>query len=64
MSARASEKRRHEMEDELLGYLDGHHHTDEIQVRMGMGWAQLAKTLGLDELRNGNGKKGVAVVYR
>lgn len=64
VNARAREGRLYELEDELLGYLDGHHHTDEIQVRMGMGWAQLEKVLGLDEMRNGVGKKGVGVVYK
>jgi len=64
MTNRANEKRMFELEDELLGYLDGHHHTDEIQVRLGMGWAQLEKVLGLDELKAGVGRKGVAVVYR
>lgn len=62
--SRQREGRLYELEDELLGYLDGHHHTDEIQVRMGMSWAQLEKVLGLDEVRNGVGRKGIAVVVR
>ncbi|GMK56393.1 hypothetical protein CspeluHIS016_0302330 [Cutaneotrichosporon spelunceum] len=56
--------RLYELEDELLGYLDGHHHTDEIQVRMGMSWTQLEKVLGLDEIRDGLGRKGIAMVIR
>ncbi|KAL1408702.1 Nitrogen permease regulator 2 [Vanrija albida] len=56
--------RQFEREDELIGYLDGSHHADEIQVRMGMSWAQLENVLGLDELDDGVGSKGVAVVYR
>lgn len=62
--SRQREGRLYELEDELLGYLDGHHHTDEIQVRMGMSWAQLEKVLGLDEIKNGVGRKGIAVVVR
>lgn len=63
-SARVNDKRLFELEDELVGLLDGHHHADEIQVRLGIGWAQLEKLLGLDEIRNGVGKRGVAVVYK
>lgn len=58
------EGRRFELEDELICLLDGHHHADEIQVRMGMSWSQLEVVLGLDELHNGVGRKGIAVVYR
>ncbi|BEI96644.1 hypothetical protein CcaverHIS631_0202330 [Cutaneotrichosporon cavernicola] len=56
--------RLYELEDELLGYLDGHHNTDEIQVRMGMNWTQLEKVLGLDDIRDGIGRKGIAMVTK
>jgi hypothetical protein len=62
--SRQAQGRLYELEDELLGYLDGHHHTDEIQVRMGMSWAQLEKVLGLDEMRDGVGRKGIAMVVK
>lgn len=32
---------------ELLSYLDGNHHTDEIQVRFGMGYAELERVLNM-----------------
>lgn len=57
------EQRWHDQEDRLRSLLDGHHHADEIQVSFGMSWAQLEKVLGLDEMKNGIGKKGIAVVY-
>ncbi|CAK9783134.1 NPR2-domain-containing protein [Cutaneotrichosporon oleaginosum] len=62
--SRQAQGRLYELEDELLGYLDGHHHTDEIQVRMGMSWTQLEKVLGLDEMRDGVGRKGIAMVVK
>lgn len=58
------EGRLYEMEDELICLLDGRHHADEIQVRMGLSWSQLEQVLGLDEVTNGVGRKGIAVVYR
>lgn len=50
--------------DELLSYCDGSHHSDEIQVKFGMGWRELEKVLGLEGCKDGKGKKGIAVVYR
>jgi len=50
--------------DELLAYCDGSHHSDEIQVRFGMGWRELEKVLGLEGCKDGKGKKGIVVVYR
>lgn len=63
-TSRQREGRPYELEDELICLLDGHHHADEIQVLMGMSWTQLESVLGLDELQNGVGRKGIAVVYR
>ena len=54
------QKRRRVAED-LVGWLDGMHHADEIQVEFHMGWAELEKILGLD---GGEAKKGVVVLYR
>lgn len=51
-------------EEELSKYLDGNHHGDEIQVRFGLSWNQLAEKLGVDELKEGKGKKGVTIIYR
>ena len=51
----------------LLSYLDGRHHADEIQVRFKMGWKQLEKVLGLEDIvegKEGKGKKGITVIYR
>lgn len=45
------------MEEELELYLDGSHHTDEIQVEFQMGWKELEKVLG-------EGKKGIVMVHR
>ncbi|WWD17980.1 hypothetical protein CI109_102426 [Kwoniella shandongensis] len=53
-----------ELEEELILYLNGKHHADEIQVRFGFGWAQLAKILGVDEMKDGMGRKGVTLVYK
>lgn len=61
---RVKEEQNRALEEELVRYLDGSHHTDEIQVRFGMGWGQLERVLGLEELREGKGRKGVALVYR
>jgi hypothetical protein len=52
------------LEEDLVKYLDGSHHTDEIQVRFRLGWRELERILGLDELKDGKGKKGIALVYR
>jgi hypothetical protein len=52
------------LEEELLRYLDGTHHTDEIQVRFGVSWSKLEKMLGLEDIKDGKGKKGIAVIYR
>lgn len=52
------------LEEDLVKYLDGSHHTDEIQVRFRLGWRELERILGLDELVDGKGKKGIALVYR
>lgn len=49
------------LEEELIGFLDGAHCEDEIQVKFGMGWAQLERLLGVE---GGKGKKGVVVVHR
>lgn len=57
------EQRQVEREDQLLALLDGHHHADEIQVALGLSWTQLEKVLGLEEMKGGIGRKGVAVVY-
>ena len=51
----------------LLSYLDGRHHADEIQVMFKMGWKQLEKVLGLEDIvegKEGKGKKGITVIYR
>ena len=61
---RVREERFRAMEEDLVRYLDGSHHSDEIQVRFGMGWAQLETILGLEEMVEGKGKKGVTMVYR
>ncbi|KAK8865835.1 hypothetical protein IAR55_000983 [Kwoniella newhampshirensis] len=53
-----------EMEEELIMFLDGRHHADEIQCNFGIGWAKLANILGVDDMRDGMGKKGVTVVFR
>ncbi|WVF70775.1 hypothetical protein IAT40_005569 [Kwoniella sp. CBS 6097] len=53
-----------EMEEDLIAYLDGTHHADEIQVRFGMGWDKLEGILGLEGVKGGMGKKGVTVVLR
>jgi hypothetical protein len=39
-------------------YLDGNHHTDEIQIVFRMGWKELEEALGA------RGVKGVRMVYR
>ncbi|WVQ85332.1 hypothetical protein IAT38_007497 [Cryptococcus sp. DSM 104549] len=69
MSARQREeaalaRQAEELEEELVPYLDGSHHTDEIQVRFGWSWAVLEKILGLEEMQAGMGRKGVTMVYR
>ena len=53
-----------QVEEELLRYLDGNHHSDEIQVKFGMGWKQLERLLGVDEMKDGKSRKGFTVVYR
>lgn len=58
------EQHRMVLEEELLRYLDGTHHTDEIQVRFGVSWSKLEKMLGLEDIKDGKGKKGIAVIYR
>ncbi|WWC66589.1 uncharacterized protein I206_100492 [Kwoniella pini CBS 10737] len=60
----AALRKAEEMEEELIGYLDGTHHSDEIQVRFGMSWSKLQGILGLDEMKEGMGKKGISLVYR
>ena len=57
------EHRQAEREDKLLSLLDGHHHADEIQTTFGLSWTQLEKVLGLEDMKGGIGRKGVAVVY-
>jgi hypothetical protein len=52
------------MEEELVRYLDGMHHADEIQVCFRMGWKELERILGVGEVLGGKGKKGVALIYR
>lgn len=52
------------MEEELVRYLDGMHHADEIQVCFRMGWKELERILGVGEVLGGKGMKGVAVIYR
>lgn len=42
----------------LEEYLDGCHHTDEIQINFRMGWKELEEALGV------RGAKGVRIVYR
>jgi hypothetical protein len=59
-----SSRQRERLYDLDIELLNSHHHTDEIQVRLGMSWAQLEKVLGLDGRARGVGSKGVAVVYR
>ncbi|WWC86053.1 uncharacterized protein L201_000924 [Kwoniella dendrophila CBS 6074] len=53
-----------EMEEDLIAYLDGTHHSDEIQVRFNMSWSKLESILGLDGVKGGMGKKGVTLVYK
>ncbi|OXG25806.1 nitrogen permease regulator 2 [Cryptococcus neoformans Tu259-1] len=60
----AAVKQAEELEEELIGFLDGSHHADEIQVRFGWSWGQLEKIFGLDEMIGGMGRKGVTVIYR
>lgn len=53
--------------EELRRLCDGSHHSDELQVRFGLGWRELEKILGLDEGAGApgqKGKKGVVVIYR
>lgn len=52
------------LEEDLARYLDGRHSADEIQVRFGMSWSQLAKALGVGEVKQGKGRKGVAIILR
>lgn len=61
---RAKEAEERRFEEDLIGYLDGRHHTDEIQVRFGLSWGQLERLLGVGEIRDGVGRKGVTLVYR
>lgn len=42
----------------LESYLDGNHHTDEIQIVFRMGWKELEEAIGM------RGSKGVRLVYR
>ena len=64
VTLRTREEQTRVLEEDLLVYLDGKHHSDEIQVRFGMGWGQLERVLGVEETKGGMGKKGVALVYR
>ncbi|ODN84327.1 hypothetical protein L202_00301 [Cryptococcus amylolentus CBS 6039] len=57
-------KQAEELEEDLIMFLDGSHHADEIQVKFGWSWGQLEKILGLDEVEDGMGRKGITVVYR
>lgn len=52
------------LDRDLVMYLDGKHHADEIQVRFGLSWKRLESALGLDEMVGGKGKKGVSLLYR
>ncbi|ORY26339.1 nitrogen permease regulator 2-domain-containing protein [Naematelia encephala] len=52
------------IEEELLRMLNGKHHADEIQVTFGMSWSQLERVLGLDDIKEGRGKKGVTLILR
>ena len=61
---RLKEEQTRALEEELVRCLDGRHHADEIQVRFRMGWNQLEKVLGVEEMKDGKGKKGVTLVYR
>jgi hypothetical protein len=65
-AARAREANERRFEEELIMYLDGTRHADEIQVKFGLGWSQLEAILGLElgMLKDGKGKKGVALIYR
>lgn len=60
----------HGYDPELLSFLDGNHHTDEIQVRFGMGWAGLERVLSMigGEGRTGGSEKDkrvyVSIVMR
>lgn len=51
---------------ELLALLDGDHHTDEIGVRLNVGWPQLEEWLVLLGEGKGNGDYGerVMIIYR
>ncbi|KAK4686544.1 nitrogen permease regulator 2, partial [Tremellales sp. Uapishka_1] len=60
---RSKEEDRMKELEEMLGYLDGYHHSDEIQVRYGINWTTLEKILGAEECR-GPGRKGVTLVLR
>ena len=46
------------LDEDLVRYLDGSHHTDEMQVYFGMGWKELEKVLGVE------GKRGIVLVLR
>ena len=63
-AARAREANERRFEDDLIGYLDGAHHADEIQVKFGLAWAQLESILGLGVIKDGKGRKGIALMYR
>jgi hypothetical protein len=63
-AARAKEANERRFEEELITFLDGTHHADEIQVKFGLAWGQLEAILGLGGLKDGQGRKGVALIYR
>ena len=55
---RADDVQAREKSAVLEKYLDGNHHTDEIQIVFRMGWKELEEALGA------RGTKGVRIVYR
>lgn len=52
------------MEEDLVRFLDGMHHADEIQVYFRIGWKELERILGVGEVLGGKGKKGISIIYR
>ena len=58
------ERQSRQLEEDLVKYLDGFHSADEIQVRFGLSWKELEDLLGLDQIKEGKGKKGVSLVIR
>ena len=60
-ASRLKDRQNKQLEEDMVRMLDGMHHSDEIQVRFGIGWRELDKLL---KLESGRGKEGIVVVYR